>query len=64
MSNSEFRKMQNELDRIGIATSIQRVSEKRYELYINFELIKVRKQRRSIINAIIKKHKEHESEIL
>lgn len=59
MSNKDFRKLQNRLDEEGIVTSIQKISSKRFELYINFELVKVRKQRRSLVSTLIKKYKQY-----
>lgn len=53
MSSEEFKKVQAELDKQGILTSIVKVGYKKYNLIVNYEIIRVRKQRRSLKNYVI-----------
>lgn len=54
MSSEDFKKVQAELDRAGIVTSIVKVDKKKYNLIVNYEIIRIRKQRRSLKNYVVK----------
>jgi hypothetical protein len=56
MTNAQFRELQADLDRVGIRTHIQKCGPKTYNLIVNFEVIKIRKQRAACRNRIIKMH--------
>lgn len=51
---NRFKMMQNQLDRIGIATAIRRVHKHHYDFIVNFEIIKSYRQRASCNRQIIK----------
>lgn len=56
MSNQEFLKIQAELDAAGKLSIIRKVDKKQYNLIVNYEIVLIRKQRRSLKNHIIKLH--------
>jgi ribosomal 30S subunit maturation factor RimM len=58
MSNENFVKVQAELDAVDLHTTIRKVDKKMYNLLVNFEIVKSRKQRRSLKNHVIKLHSE------
>lgn len=59
---NRFKMMQNQLDRIGIATAIRRVHKHHYDFIVNFEIIKSYRQRASCNRQIIKLCKENNVE--
>lgn len=58
MKFREFTKIQGELDRHGLLTKIVRVAKDKFQVLVNFEIVKTRKQRRACKNHIIKLHAE------
>lgn len=58
MNRKDFSKLQDELDRLGFATNIERVKEKCYNYIVNFEIIKTFRNRISAKNRVIKLHKK------
>lgn len=58
MSHKEFVKVQAELDAKGIATLINKVGKKTYNLIVNFEIVKTRNQRRSLKHTVAKMHQK------
>lgn len=58
MNKKDFSKLQNELDKLGFATNIERVQNKCYNYIVNFEIIKVFRNRISAKRRIIKLHKK------
>ena len=59
MKQKEFRVLQRKLDDFGFLTCINRIiTNKRYEVIINGEVIKAYKTRRSAKNFIIRKFKK------
>ncbi|MFY9308083.1 MAG: hypothetical protein WAQ28_03430 [Bacteroidia bacterium] len=59
MGTKEFTKIQNELDQNGFVTEIKKVGFKEYNLILNFEVYKIRKQRRSCKAHIIKLYEKN-----
>ncbi|MDO9186946.1 MAG: hypothetical protein Q7W13_13110 [Bacteroidia bacterium] len=58
MNKKDFSKLQDELDRLGFATNIERIKNKCFNYSVNFEIIKVFRNRISAKNRIIKLHKK------
>lgn len=58
MNKKDFTKTQDELDKVGFATNIVRVNKKCFNYIVNFEIIKVFRNRISAKNRIIKLHKK------
>lgn len=54
MKNPDFRKLQGELDKLGIATHIERIDKKKFNYIVNFEIIKTFRNRISAKRRIIK----------
>ncbi|MCE9537720.1 MAG: hypothetical protein K8R85_00660 [Bacteroidetes bacterium] len=40
MNRKDFLKLQDELDRLGFATNIERINKKCFNYMVNFEIIK------------------------
>lgn len=59
MSNQDFLKLQAELDDAGKFTTIRKVDKKVYNLLVNYQIVLVRKQRRSLKSHVIKLHQEN-----
>lgn len=59
MGSQEFTKLQNELDQNGFATEIKKVGKDKYNLIINFSVVKIRKQRRSCKAHVIKLYEKN-----
>ena len=55
--SAKYRKMQNNLDKIGLHTNIIKIDNKAFAFIVNFETIKVFKKRDSINKRIIQLHK-------
>lgn len=53
-----YRRLQHDLDQLGIATCIIRIGEKRYQWIINYEVIAERKTRQACNRHLIKLHSE------
>ncbi|GEM_PF-5141425 len=58
MNKKDFSKIQDELDKLGFATHIERAGKKCYNYTLNFAIIKVFRNRISAKNRIIKLHKK------
>jgi hypothetical protein len=56
--SSKYRKLQNDLDNVGIPTSILKIDKKAYSFMVNFEIVAVLKKRDSINKRLIKLHNE------
>lgn len=56
MSRKEFSKTQGELDKLGIATHIERVDKKCFNYIVNFVIVKTFRNRISAKRRIIKLH--------
>jgi hypothetical protein len=56
--SGKYRKIQNDLDGIGLNTSVVRQGKKAYALVVNFEIVAVLKKRDSINKRILKLHKQ------
>ena len=59
MKTDKFKELQNELDKNGIFTEIKKVGRKEYNLIINFNVVKIRKQRRSCKANVIKLYEKN-----
>lgn len=55
-AGKRYRKLQGDLDKKGICTSIQRVSKNQFDFIINAEIIKSFKTRQSANKRIVKLH--------
>lgn len=58
MNKKDFSKLQDELDKLGFATDIQRIHKKCFNYSVNFEIIKTFRNRISAKRRIIKLHKK------
>lgn len=57
--SKKYRKLQGELDKIGIFTFIIRSGKRQFDFVVNGEIVKSFKKRSSANMRIVKLHKEH-----
>lgn len=57
--HKKYRLLQNDLDEVGVHTCILRIGPKRFQLIVNYEVVKEFRKRSTCNSRLIKLHKKH-----
>lgn len=59
IGSKAYRKLQGDLDQVGITTKILRIGPKWYEVHVNYEISKKYTLRKSANNFLKRLHRKH-----